>query len=74
MKKLIIIMTVMIMASMVQATVITFDFNTGMGDSTSGADLTVGDIVYAVGTNSDGVPDSSERAWDRSGRPQGHHG
>jgi len=60
------IVAAMVMASLSQATVVTYNFNTDMGDSTSGADLTAGDISYAVGTNSDGAPDSSERAWDQT--------
>ena len=48
------------------AAVVTYDFNTGMADSTSGSGLTAGAIAYAVGTQSDGAPDSSERAWDQT--------
>ncbi len=48
------------------AAVVTYDFNSGLGDSTSGSDLTAGTVSYAVGTQSSGAPDSSERAWDQT--------
>lgn len=48
------------------AATVTYDFDSGLGDSTSGSDLTAGAVSYAVGTQSDGAPDSSERAWDQT--------
>ena len=64
MKKNILATTLLMGAISTQAAVVTYDFNTDMGDSTSGADLTASTIAYAIGSNSDGAPNSSERAWN----------
>ena len=63
MKKIISILTIGMVAA-THAAIVTYDFDAGLGDSTSGADLTAGTIAYAIGTNSDGSPNSSERAWN----------
>lgn len=54
------------LATLSSAVTVTYNFDSGLGGSTSGADLTAGVVSYAVGTQSDGSPDSSERAWDPS--------
>ena len=48
------------------AAVVTYDFNSGLGASTSGGSLTAGDISYTLGSNDDGTPNSIERAWDQA--------
>ena len=63
MKNTILLFTLGILATANAATV-TYDFNTGLGDSTAGSALTAGSISYAVGTNSDGEPTGTQRAWD----------
>ena len=66
MKKFISLLVTGTVAAAANAAVVTFNFDSGLGDSTSGSDLTAGDISYAVGTQSDGNPQSSERAWDQT--------
>jgi len=62
-----ILATALIAGSIVaHGAVVTYDFDTDMGDSTSGTELRASTITYAVGTNSDGAPDSSERAWNQT--------
>ena len=51
------------------AAVVTYNFNTGLNDSTAGGALTAGDISYAIGTQSDGAPAMARRAWDQTSAP-----
>lgn len=57
--------SVAVLSVSVHAATVTYNFDAGLGDSTSGSDLTAGTVSYAVGTQSGGSPDSSERAWDQ---------
>ena len=55
-----------------ESALVTYNFNSGLDDSTSGSDLTAGTVSYAVGTQSSGNPQSSERAWDQTS-PSGNY-
>ena len=66
MKKLRTIWAIGMVAAWTNAATVTYNFNTGLDDSTSGGALTAGTLSYLVGTQSDGAPDSSQRAWDQT--------
>jgi hypothetical protein len=69
MKKIISILTIGMVAA-THAAVVTYNFDTGLGDTTSGADLSAGTIAYAVGSNSDSgtltIQDTAVQAWDNT--------
>ena len=68
MKKIMILLTIGLVVA-TQATVVTYNFDAGLDDSTSGSDLTAGTMAYAVGSNDDGAPNSIQRAWDPAMAP-----
>jgi len=55
------------------AAVVTYDFNSGLDDSTSGADLSATAVSYALGTQSDGDPQSFRRGYDPNTASSGDH-
>jgi len=65
---LIISASVAALSASANAATVTYNFDSGLGDSTAGSDLTAGAISYAVGTNKSTatVAISSERAWDQT--------
>ncbi len=52
---------------------VTYDFDTGLNESTSANNLVAGNVSYAVGTQDDGAPNSSERAWDPANLASGNY-